>query len=213
MGLVKTYVNHLLMIGIALFSFNLSFYDEWIDKQSSQSPFDKLKNESQKAYVYKAELDEFDLLPSVIGYPAQYSDIDLTPHWLTENMIMEEAYKLGLQKFGESISQKIELAFKEEILPELKQAVSQLFLTHSFYELDEIGVSHSPSSGRGEKIMHVYNRATGDDLLRFHVRIDRPPKKGHVFQFHYHVAQDNYDEHHELGSIYWGKNEPPLYSA
>nr|WP_051991812.1 YpjP family protein [Shouchella xiaoxiensis] len=211
--MVKAYINHLVMIAITLVSFNLSFYDEWADKQSAHNPFDKLKHVSDKAHVYKAEVDEFDLLPSVIGYPTQYADIDLTPHWLTETMIMDEAYKQCLQKFGESISQKIEPAFKEEILPELKQAVSQLFGTSSFYDLDDIGVTHTPSAGRGEKIMHVYNRSTGDDLLRFHVRIDRPPKKGHVFQFHYHVPKDNYDEHHELGSIYWGKNEPPLYSA
>ena len=59
------------------------------------------------------------------------------------------------------------------------------------------------------KIFHVYNRLTGEDLLRFHVRRDHPPQDGYWFNFHYHTAEDGFQSHHELGSIYWDRNTPP----
>lgn len=117
MGLVKAYINHLVMIAITLVSFNLSFYDEWADKQSAHNPFDKLKHVSDKAHVYKAEVDEFDLLPSVIGYPTQYADIDLTPHWLTETMIM--------MKRISSVCKSLVKVFPRRLSPLLKKKFYQ----------------------------------------------------------------------------------------
>lgn len=212
-SVVRRHLKGMIMVMLSLLSFNLPLIDQWFEKESQQDVTTKFKNDSQKAIVYKAAVEDYDLFPAVVGYPAQYEHIELEAHWLTESMIMEQAYKQGMQKFGENIAQKIEPAFKEEIMPELKHVVSQLLINNHFHDPEEIGLTQSPASGRGEKIMHVFDRRTGDDLLRFHVRLDRPPKKGHVFQFHYHIANDNYHGHHYLGSIYWGKNEPPLFTA
>jgi hypothetical protein len=199
-------LKSMMMVMLTFLSFHLPIFDPLFDRETKQRA-------DAKALVQKADAKEYHLLDVVVGYSDQYEDIELTHYWLTERFIMDEAYKQGLQKFGQAISPKIEPAYKELIMPSLKQAVSQLLSSVQIDDLAEITVSHAPAPGRGEKIMHVYNKKTGDDLLRFHVRLNRPPKKGHVFQFHYHVLQDNFHCHYELGTIYWGKNEPPLYSA
>ncbi|MFS0786735.1 YpjP family protein [Shouchella sp. 1P09AA] len=213
--MIMIYVKQLMMVLIGFFSINLSIVDHWLDKAEAEngSSVKTMQWSDTKANVYLTNDREYTLLPFVIGAPSQYEHIQLEPHWLTEIMIMDEAYRQGMKKFGQRIGDKIETAYKKEILPELKQVVSQVLETDDQYSWQDIRMTEASLTGRGEKILHLINGKTGDDLLRFHVRLDRPPKTGHVFQFHYHSYEDNFHGHYNLGSIYWGKNEPPLFRA
>ena len=77
--------------------------------------------------------------------------------------------------------------------------------------LTNIAISEKPSGGLSEKIFHLYDQETKEDLIRFHVRRENPPGDGHWFEFHYHTYQDNFDSHHSMARIYWSQNTPPKW--
>ncbi len=122
-----------------------------------------------------------------------------------------QSEEIGLTKFGQTISSRVGTEYKDAIVPKMTEAIAS-----SIEQLDEstirsLRLTDNPSSGYGEKILHVYNEQTGEDLLRFHVRRDHPPQDGYWFNFHYHDASDNFEEHYEVGKIYWDKNTPPKW--
>ncbi|MFC3885245.1 YpjP family protein [Bacillus songklensis] len=124
---------------------------------------------------------------------------------------MEEAERQSIEKFGPKITPVIEDEFKEAILPQIEMVLSELASQWPEEEFQNLQISEKPAGGYGEKIFHVYNRETGKDLIRFHVRRDHPPQEGYWFNFHYHTWKDQFQKHHDLGSIYWDVNTPPKW--
>ncbi|AZB43257.1 hypothetical protein CEF21_13615 [Bacillus sp. FJAT-42376] len=112
------------------------------------------------------------------------------------------------QKFGSRIGPVIEKEFDAVILPEIEKVMEQE-LTKK--ESMNLVISEKPGSGRSEKIFHIYDRISGQDVIRFHVRVDHPPGDGYWFNFHYHMYRDSFEQHHELGRIYWDRNTPPAW--
>ncbi|WP_180316710.1 YpjP family protein [Shouchella shacheensis] len=201
------HIKGMVMVMLTFLSFGL------LTSEENDVVFGKNAREA-KSFVSKIDVDEYELLPAVVASEApNYDDVNIGPLWLTETFILDEATKQGLQKFGTGIASRIESSYKDQIIPALGDAVEKILVNYDPTTLEELAVSKAPAAGRGEKIMHIYNSATGEDLLRFHVRLDRPPKRGHYFQFHYHLNEDLFLEHFALGSIYWGKDEPPRFSA
>lgn len=126
---------------------------------------------------------------------------------------MEEAEKRGFEKFGPAIANQVGDEYREEILPKVGQVMETLT-----YDLDEdsirnLDIFNEPSPGTGERIFHVMNTKNHQDLIRFHVRRDHPPKDGYWFNFHYHLPSDQFQAHYELGKIYWNKDTPPQWRA
>ncbi|MEW8987992.1 MAG: YpjP family protein, partial [Bacillus sp. (in: firmicutes)] len=80
-------------------------------------------------------------------------------------------------------------------------------------DLVHLAISEEPGKGKSEKIFHIKDEKTGEDVIRFHVRRDQPPHEGYWFNFHYHTHHDEYQTHHDLGSIYWAKNTPPNWMS
>lgn len=115
----------------------------------------------------------------------------------------------SFQKFGDKIGTVIEDEFRQIILPKMEEAIKQYVDEYSDEDIRDLAISKKPADGKGEKIFHLYNKQTGQDVLRFHVRRDHPPKQGYWFNFHYHTHHDSFQKHHELGSIYWNQNMPP----
>lgn len=115
-------------------------------------------------------------------------------------------------KFGSKIGPKIGDEFKEVILPKMEEAIEQISLQFPEEELMQLAISEKPASGRGEKIFHIYNEKTNEDIIRFHVRQEKPPQEGYWFNFHYHTHHDKFGTHYELGKIYWDRNTPPKWS-
>ncbi|MEH7437127.1 YpjP family protein [Neobacillus drentensis] len=127
--------------------------------------------------------------------------------------LIKQAEIQSYQKFGTKIKPVIEDEFREVILPNIELAMAQTADQIPEEDLKNLTISEQPGSGLSEKIFNIKSRLTGKDILRFHVRRDNPPQAGYWFNFHYHTIYDDYQSHHELGSIYWAKNTPPKWMS
>ncbi|MGE6629689.1 YpjP family protein [Bacillus sp. NPDC077027] len=128
--------------------------------------------------------------------------------------LLSTAENQSFLKFGSKISPVIEDEYREEVQPKIEQVITDYLTNFKDDEkFQDVALTDNPSGGKGEKIFHVYNRQTGEDLLRFHVRRDQPPHDGYWFNFHYHTAEDGFQTHYELGNIYWDKNTPPSWMS
>ncbi|MCT8138965.1 YpjP family protein [Anaerobacillus sp. CMMVII] len=115
------------------------------------------------------------------------------------------------------MAQKIASAVSDEflnvILPKIEEVIRDLALETPEEEIATFEVTEKPTSGYGEKIFHIFNQQTGEDVARFHVRRVNHPREGHSFNFHYHLVQDQFEQHHDLGDIFWAKNTPPKWMS
>ncbi|WP_175991283.1 YpjP family protein [Bacillus sp. Marseille-Q1617] len=124
----------------------------------------------------------------------------------------EQAEKNSYVKFGTKIKPAIEDEFRSVILPKMEHAIEQTALQYE-EDLSSLVISEVPQYAKTEKIFHIYDKRSGKDVIRFHVRKDHPPKDGYYFNFHYHTIHDDFQTHHDLGSIYWDKNTPPQWMS
>ncbi|MBM7602095.1 hypothetical protein JOC75_000065 [Metabacillus crassostreae] len=147
-----------------------------------------------------AELQKFD--------DDQFS---LTKEQFLTNIISEAEQKSFL-KFGDKISVVIEDEFKQVIFPKMEEVITYYLNVEADEQFEQLAIS-KPSAGKGEKIFHIYNVETGQDVLRFHVRRENKPLEGYWFNFHYHTYHDSFQSHKDLGSIYWNKNTPPNWQS
>ncbi|RDI43070.1 YpjP family protein [Falsibacillus pallidus] len=128
-------------------------------------------------------------------------------------IVMKEAEKQSFEKFGQKITPVIENEFKDIILPNIQKAIEMTIDQYPKEDLSHLAISEDPSGGTSEKIFHIYNANTGNDVIRFHVRRDHPPLEGYYFNFHYHTYHDQFQTHYDLGMIYWDKNTPPKWMS
>ncbi|SHQ83034.1 Uncharacterised protein [Mycobacteroides abscessus subsp. abscessus] len=126
---------------------------------------------------------------------------------------LNEAEELSYQKFGSRIKPVIEDEFKQVILPNIHKAIEEVAVQYPEEKLAYLQLSEVPTGGNAEKIFHLYSKESNKDIIRFHVRKDHPPQSGYWFNFHYHTSEDNFEAHHELGSIYWDTNTPPKWMS
>ncbi|MGN1401055.1 MAG: YpjP family protein [Bacillus sp. (in: firmicutes)] len=124
-----------------------------------------------------------------------------------------KAEEASIQKFGEKIKPRIEDEFQDMILPKIEEALETYIQGCPDEEVGNLEISEKPAYGTKEKIFHIYNRETGEDMIRFHVRRENPPKQGHWFNFHYHTKDDQFQNHYPLGTIFWSKNTPPNWGS
>ena len=89
--------------------------------------------------------------------------------------------------------------------------ISEVVAQYPEEDLSQLAISERPSGGTSEKIFHIQDQLTNKDVIRFHVRRDHPPQEAHVFNFHYHLANDQFQKHHDLGVIHWNKSTPPRW--
>ncbi|PFP30421.1 hypothetical protein COJ96_05305 [Bacillus sp. AFS073361] len=127
--------------------------------------------------------------------------------------LMKQAEIQSYQKFGTKIKPVIENEFKEIILPNIESALEDMAIQFPEEDLKNLTITEQPGAGHSEKIFNIKNRGTDKDVLRFHVRRDNPPQEGYWFNFHYHTYHDDFQNHHELGAIYWAKNTPPKWMS
>ena len=125
--------------------------------------------------------------------------------------LVNQAEVQSYRKFGAKIKPVIEGEFRDIILPNIEKALEEMAGQFPEEDLQNLAITEQPSGGYSEKIFHVKNRISGKDMLLFHVRRDHPPQAGYCFNFHYHTYHDQFQSHHELGTIYWAKNTPPKW--
>ncbi|MGG4168398.1 YpjP family protein [Rossellomorea vietnamensis] len=136
----------------------------------------------------------------------------LTHDVFIETMLVQ-AEKNAYEKFGTKIKPVIEDEFKSLILPKIEKAIAETAAEFPEEDLTSLTISEVPQYAKTEKIFHIYDERSGEDIIRFHVRKDHPPKDGYYFNFHYHSVHDQFQAHHELGSIFWNKNTPPQWMS
>ncbi|MEH7335923.1 YpjP family protein [Neobacillus drentensis] len=127
--------------------------------------------------------------------------------------LLKQAELQSYQKFGSKIKPVIEDEFREIILPNIEIALNQTADQFPEEDLKNLTITEHPGTGHSEKIFNIKNAIDGKDILRFHVRRDNPPQAGYWFNFHYHTHHDEFQNHYELGSIYWDKNTPPKWMS
>ncbi|WP_270182073.1 YpjP family protein [Alkalihalobacillus sp. CinArs1] len=181
-------------------------------------PAQKTEANYQKDVSHVVETDEPPQLSyeEVESEPLRWPEIaerssssEVVEEFITYASLQTE--ELGIRKFGDTIANRVGSEYINLIVPKVSEVI-----TSKVEELDvdfvrSLRLTDKPSGGYGERIMHVYNEKTGNDLMRFHVRRDHPPQDGYWFNFHYHDEKDNFSEHHEVGKIYWDKNTPPKW--
>lgn len=136
----------------------------------------------------------------------------LTHDVFIETMLLQ-AEKNAYEKFGTKIKPVIENEFRSLILPKIEKAIADTATEFPEEDLTSLTISEVPQYAKTEKIFHIYDERSGEDIIRFHVRKDHPPKDGYYFNFHYHTVHDQFQAHHELGSIFWDKNTPPQWMS
>ncbi|MEK3886102.1 YpjP family protein [Bacillus sp. FSL K6-3431] len=129
------------------------------------------------------------------------------------NEMTLEAERQSMTKFGPKISNVIENEFREIVLPNIESAIQMTAAQFPEDALASLEITETPSGGVSEKIFHIFNNDTQQDIIRFHVRRDKPPLEGYTFNFHYHTYHDEFQTHYSLGTIYWDKNTPPKWKA
>lgn len=129
------------------------------------------------------------------------------------NQMVKKAEEQSFVKFGTRIKPVIEDEFKEVILPNIEKVIAEVAMQYPEEDLTQLIVSEVPSGGTSEKIFHILNKETKKDIIRFHVRRDHPPQESFAFNFHYHTVHDQFQSHHDLGSINWDKNTPPNWMS
>ncbi|WP_100372772.1 YpjP family protein [Bacillus sp. FJAT-45037] len=209
------WVKHGLVISSALLTLGLFVPpNEYVKDVQAQAPSKSLGERSENPQVYKVDEESYELYHDVLPYSTDhYIHRDQSSALVFTDYVMNYAHDMSMLKFGASIAEKIERPFTSDILPQLKDVLNETTSKLSQVEWEQMKLSKHPASGQGEKILHLYNQESGEDLLRFHVRRDHPPKQGYTFNFHYHTHIDHFEKHHDLGSIYWGKDQPPNWMS
>lgn len=161
----------------------------------------------------KADVDQAELSPTEQTLETYETVLveDLEPDYLSE--LQEQAKVQSLLKFGPRIAEQVEDEFSEVILPKMEAVLEQLASEAGEDAVRYYGITEKPSKGYGERIFHVTDLRTDEDVVRFHVRRDNRPLEGYYFNFHYHLSKDDFKEHHTIGEIYWDKNTPPKWMA
>lgn len=180
---------------------------EQLDMRSATKPVSEVPD---KPTILKVEQGYGYSDPAIDG-ALTYKDFFKTEFFLEHTLL--QAYEQGIVKFGPKITDKIGEQYEDFILPRFKEVLEEVTADVDTTEIDFLRISNDPAAGMGEKILHVYDERDGSDFVRFHVRRENPPRQGYWFDFHYHLAKDNFEEHYELGKIYWDKNTPPLWQA
>lgn len=159
------------------------------DRDALEAPAPEVSFIQPTAYIEESESDRDEYLQTLVN----------------------KAELQSYQKFGKKIKPVIVDEFRSIILPKIEHAIIQTAAQFPEEDFRNLTISEQPGGGLSEKIFNVKNSQTGKDVLRFHVRRDNPPKEGFWFNFHYHAFHDDFQGHHDLGSIYWAKNTPPKW--
>ncbi|TFE03270.1 YpjP family protein [Jeotgalibacillus sp. R-1-5s-1] len=141
------------------------------------------------------------------------SDLPLLDKETSAELLISQAREITTAKLGERIMPRIESDIQSEVLPKMEEMITELIYTYSDDEYSELMISPAIGKGEGERIFHIIDAKTNDDVLCFHVRKDRPPLEGYTFNFHYHTAEDGFETHHEIADVYWGKDTPAKFGS
>ncbi|MGR6896922.1 YpjP family protein [Rummeliibacillus sp. BSL5] len=125
--------------------------------------------------------------------------------------LIDQAKEQSYLKFGNRIGPKISNEFDHIIFPKIEEAIHMTVDHLNVNEMRDLAMTEKPSGDYSEKIFHIYQASSGQDMIRFHVRTERRPVDGYYYNFHYHTYKDKFASHNNLGEIYWSKDTPPKW--
>ncbi|MEH6941264.1 YpjP family protein [Bacillus sp. JJ722] len=201
---VPQWLKKSLVILLSIMTLGLVSPDDfhWQDEAAANS-----KPQKKSSFEETKPVNEF-VIPTPITTEEEPFDRDKQ----IEGFVLKAEENCYL-KFGDRIKPRIENEFKDIILPKMEEAISEHLQNYPEEHLSNLVISEKPSSSAtGEKIFNIYDKQTGQDIIRFHVRRENPPQQGYWFNFHYHTKEDDFLSHHDLGAIYWDKNTPPAWN-
>lgn len=172
--------------------------------------------DNKDALSSRANMNNDTIQPATEIQAEKIDHIDSLPHFDNDyylHMLTEKATEQVVTKLGPKIVERVESDVLDTILPGIEDVLKTVLKESEEDELPYYEITEEPTKGLGEKIFHVYNHQTNEDVARFHVRRDNRPLEGYWFNFHYHLNDDGFEEHHELGDVYWDKNIPPRWMS
>ncbi|GAB2565916.1 YpjP family protein [Gracilibacillus alcaliphilus] len=116
-------------------------------------------------------------------------------------------------KLGDKIGNQVKAEVEQIILPNLDQVLDAIYEEHGEEASQYLMIAEAPAGGYGERIFNLYNAQAKENVAKFHVNRLKKPQDGHYFQFHYHLKDDQFEEHFPIGEIYWGKDTPPKWMS
>jgi hypothetical protein len=185
---------------IAIFTFGLIIPDLGIDQKPDEVNPSTIGVEENKATALEEVLN---LYPETVTKP------EIVERFIANTYV--KANELAKTKFGTVIDQKIGASFENEILPKIVETVKKASVNLDVDTIQHLTFTSNPPGGLSERIFNIYDERTGQAILKFHVRRENPPKQGHFFSFHYHTKADSFENHYEIGKIFWDKNTPPKW--
>lgn len=177
--------------------------DESKDAISEKS---NINDERSTAAVTENEIEEEQWGQQTFGDFPALKEVYLEQ--LTEN-----AKDQAFMKFGPRMIDRLEDEFTTDILPVIEDVLEAVFDQADEDELRYYAITEEPARGFGERIFNVYDMRDQSDLIRFHVRRENRPLEGYWFNFHYHLSDDQFEAHYDIGEIYWDKNIPPKWMS
>ncbi|RXJ04029.1 hypothetical protein DS745_01165 [Anaerobacillus alkaliphilus] len=200
---MRLWLTKLSVVLITFMTFGMFIPPTYLDAEASDQEL--LVKEEKQSLPSQPRIQTNDTVTST------EESIDVREQFIT--YASEQAKVQSLQKFGPKISNVVGDEFLEVILPKIEEVIRDLASEVNGEELVRFEVTERPSQGYGEKIFHIFNEETGTDIARFHVRRVNHPREGHSFNFHYHLLEDQFEQHYDLGDIYWDKNTPPKWMS
>lgn len=197
---MKKWVQKSIMIMVAFLTFGLITPTHEIWDAFDQNSSDRSSIGSSNANIASAAEPEVIADTEIQQEAIDYSSI-----------LVDAAKEQSYIKFGTKIGPKISNEFDSIIFPKMEEAIAMTVSNLDDESLASLTISEKPSGNYGEKIFNITNSQTGKDVIRFHVRTEKRPQEGYYYNFHYHIAEDNFMKHYNLGDIYWEKNTPPKW--
>ncbi|MFJ7972513.1 YpjP family protein [Psychrobacillus sp. NPDC096389] len=194
---MKKWLQKTIIITVAFLTFGLISPNHLIWEQLLDN-----KNPT-KSIASDANTSEFEF--------DQVSIIDSLDSPNLSETISRAAREQAYIKFGNRIGPVIQNEFDDVIFPRIQEVIDTTIAKVESEKAANLSITEHPSGEYHEKIFHIYNEHTRKDFIRFHVRTDKKPQDGYYFNFHYHLAEDNYSKHYALGEIFWSKNTPPKW--
>jgi hypothetical protein len=183
-------------------------------------PIDIDASTASKAYVAEDDNNEervaesfADLHEDAQAAPDEIHTAPLSETDAVIDSFCTQARNYTKEKLGTRISSKIDAVLLETVMENMDVALNSILAEASVDQLRYYGVSEVPAEGYGERIFNIHDYSTGKDIVRFDVRRENRPGEGYWFNFHYHLAADQFETHHALAELFWDKNMPPKWMA
>ncbi|MEC5423905.1 YpjP family protein [Virgibacillus sp. C22-A2] len=201
---MKLWLRKIAVVFIAILTFGMYIPPAYIntDTEKNEEAI-SLKSASENVATQTLEVREEAEADITLG-----SDEGLFITTLTE-----KAREQMITKLGPRIVNQVEDDILSTILPSIEDVLQTILTEAEQDTLQYYSITENPSEGFGERIFNIYDYRTNKTVAKFHVRRDNRPLEGYWFNFHYHLSTDGFEEHHEIGEIYWDKNIPPKWMA